>query len=63
LSKTIRKVEDKSDNNITRTPMAKETRNILKVKPTIVGLVIPYLVATSGKPGAIIELLSGETNV
>lgn len=43
--------------------MAKETRNILKVKPMIVGLVIPYLVPTSGRPGAIIELPSGETNV
>ena len=46
-----------------RTPIAKETRNILKVKLTTVGSVIPYLVATSGRPGAIIELPSGETNV
>jgi hypothetical protein len=43
--------------------MPKETRNILKVKATIVGFVIPYMVATSGKPDAIIELPSGETNV
>ena len=43
--------------------MAKETRNILKVKATTVGFVIPYLIATSGRPGAIIALASGETNV
>ena len=43
--------------------MANETRNILKVNPTIVGLVIPNLLAISGRPGAIIELPSGETNV
>ena len=43
--------------------MAKETRNILKVNAVTVGFVIPYLVATSGKPDAITELPSGETNV
>ena len=43
--------------------MPKETRNILKVNAMTVGSVIPYLIATSGKPDAIIELPSGETNV
>lgn len=43
--------------------MAKARRNILKVKATTEGLVILYFVAISGKPGAIIELASGETNV
>ena len=43
--------------------MAKETRNTLKVIARIVGFVIPYKVATSGRPGAIIEVPSGETNV
>ena len=36
---------------------------MLKVNATTVELVIPYLVAISGKPGAIIELASGDTNV
>ena len=45
------------------TPIATASRNILKVKARIVGFVIWYLIATSGKPGAIIELASGDTNV
>lgn len=36
---------------------------MLKVNATTVALVIPYLIAISGKPGAIIELASGDTDV
>jgi hypothetical protein len=43
--------------------MAKDTKYILRVKATTVGFVMPYLIATAGKPGAIIELPSGATNV
>ena len=43
--------------------MAKESMNILKVKATTEELCISYLVAISGKPGAIIEVASGEINV
>lgn len=45
------------------TARAKETRYILRVNARIVGFVIPYFVEISGRPGAIIALPSGETNV
>lgn len=45
------------------TPRANETRKILRVMARIVGLVTPYFIATSGRPGAIIELARGDTNV
>ena len=48
---------------ITPTPIAKETRYVLKVKARTLEFVIPYLVATSGRPGAIIALHSGATKV
>jgi len=54
-------VDDISE--ITPTAMAKASRNILKVKAMIVGLCMLYLCPISGKPGAIVELASGETNV
>lgn len=45
------------------TPTAKVNKNIESVNAITVGLVIPYLTPTSGKPGAIIELANGEQNV
>ncbi len=45
------------------TPIANESKNILKVSARIVSLVIPYLTASMGSPGAIIELAKGETKV
>lgn len=46
-----------------RGPIAKESKKILSVIASIVSLVIPYLIATSGKPGAIMEDANGDTNV
>jgi hypothetical protein len=43
--------------------MAKDNKKIVSVKASNVGFVILYFSATSLKPGAIIELASGETNV
>ena len=59
---TIREVEDTKAIEA-QTPMPNDTKNILKVKLRTVGFVIPYKVATSGRPGAIIALPSGDTNV
>lgn len=43
--------------------MAKESKKMDSVIATMVELVIPYLRAISGRPGAIIELARGETKV
>jgi hypothetical protein len=45
------------------TPTAKVNKNMESVNAITVGLVMPYLEATSGKPGAIIELANGVQNV
>ena len=45
------------------TPIAKASKKIERVNAMIVGLVILYICATSGRPGAIMELAKGETNV
>jgi len=44
-------------------PIANDRRKILIVNAMTVGLVMPYFMATSGKPGAIIELPNGATKV
>jgi hypothetical protein len=44
-------------------PIANERRKMLRVNARTVGLVILNFMATSGKPGAIIELANGETKV
>jgi hypothetical protein len=36
---------------------------MLRVKAMMVGFVIPYFMATSGIPGAIMELARGDTKV
>lgn len=43
--------------------MANESKKILSVKATTVAFVMLYLIAISGKPGAIIELHSGGIKV
>lgn len=43
--------------------MANESKNMLKVMARVVIFVMEYLAATSARPGAIIELAKGETNV
>lgn len=48
---------------INRGPIANERRKILKVNAITVGFVMPNFMATSGKPGAMIELANGATNV
>jgi len=45
------------------TPSANEIKNILNVKAIVVESVMWYFAATSGIPGAIIELASGDTKV
>ena len=45
------------------TAIAKESRKIQRVKAVTVLFVIPYLMAISGMPGAIIEDAKGEQNV
>ena len=45
------------------TPKANDIRKALSVKATMVGVSMWYLSATSGSPGAIIELARGGTNV
>lgn len=45
------------------TPRAKEMRNTLNVNAVMVGLVILNFSATSGRPGAIIELARGGSKV
>jgi hypothetical protein len=52
-----------SEMEVRRTPRANESRKILSVNPSIVGLSMPYRSATWGRPGAIIELAKGDTNV
>jgi hypothetical protein len=44
-------------------PMAKDRRKMLRVNARIVGFVMPYFEARSGRPGAIMELARGVTNV
>jgi hypothetical protein len=44
-------------------PIANERRKMLRVNARMVGLVILNFMATSGRPGAIIELANGETKV
>jgi len=46
-----------------RGPMANDKRKILRVSAMSVGSVMPYLMATSGNPGAMMELANGETKV
>ena len=45
------------------TAIAKESRKIQRVKAMIVLFVMPYLIAISGMPGAIMEDARGEQNV
>lgn len=46
-----------------RGPMAKERRKMLRVNAMIVVFVMSYFKAMSGRPGAIMELARGLTNV
>jgi hypothetical protein len=43
--------------------MANDRRKMLRVNAVIVGSVMPYFMARSGKPGAMIELANGVTKV
>lgn len=45
------------------TPKANDIRKALNVKATMVGVPMWYLSAIAGRPGAIIELARGGTNV
>jgi hypothetical protein len=45
------------------TPVAKVIKKTHRVRTMTVGFVTPYLMAISAKPGAIIELAKGGTNV
>jgi hypothetical protein len=54
-------ISDKGPSN--RGPRANDRRKILKVNAVTVGLIMPYFMATSGKPGAMIELANGVTKV
>lgn len=44
-------------------PIANERRKMLRVNAITVVLVMPYFKARSGRPGAIMELARGVTNV
>jgi len=44
-------------------PTANDKRKILKVIAVIDGFVMPYFMATSGKPGAMMELPNGVMKV
>lgn len=45
------------------TPKAKDIRKALNVRATMVGVSMWYISAIAGRPGAIIELARGGTNV
>jgi hypothetical protein len=48
---------------MSRTVIANESKKMLSVNATTVAFVMSYLIAISGKPGAIIELHRGGINV
>jgi hypothetical protein len=45
------------------TPIANDIRKAVNVRATTVGDIMSYVIATSGRPGAIMELARGGTNV
>ena len=49
--------------DINLTPKANDIRKALNVKATMVGELMLYIIATSGSPGAIMELARGGRNV